>query len=68
MKKRKAKVIADIPETRMLRLWDEAGRGIESGTTAEWRAVAMYFQQGYARVFWEAENARMKHLELALTL
>ncbi len=67
MKKRKARLVADIPETRMLELWGEAQKGIESGTTAEWRAVAEYFQQGYARVFWEKENARMKILEIGLT-
>lgn len=42
--KTKPKLIAKINEERILQLSNDMSEDIQSGTTAEWRAVAMYFR------------------------
>ncbi len=42
--KRKPPLVAKISEDRILQLSNDMSEDMASGTTAEWRAVALYFR------------------------
>lgn len=60
---RKSKIIADIPEDRILQIANDVAEGVASGTKPELRAVIQYFQKALDK---EVQRTNVAHMSVAM--